>query len=121
MPIYEYQCQACGELTEALQKLSDAPLTRCPACGAEALRKKVSAAAFRLKGSGWYETDFKTGGKKNLAGDGEGKPGGDSKADAKDAKKEGKAEGKTDSKKEAGSGGKAAADKSKGGNSSSAN
>jgi len=111
MPIYEYQCQACGELTEALQKLSDAPLTRCSACGAEALRKKVSAAAFRLKGGGWYETDFKTGGKKNLAG----------KVDAKDAKKEGKAEGKTDSKKEAGSGGKAAADKSKGGNSSSAN
>jgi len=118
MPIYEYQCQACGELTEALQKLSDAPLTRCPACGAEALRKKVSAAAFRLKGSGWYETDFKTGGKKNLAGEGDGKPAGDSKADGK---KEGKADGKTDSKKEAGSGGKAAADKSKGGNSSSAN
>jgi putative FmdB family regulatory protein len=125
MPIYEYQCQACGELTEALQKLSDAPLTRCPACGAEALRKKVSAAAFRLKGGGWYETDFKTGGKKNLAGEGDGKPAGDSKADGKDGKKEGKAEGKpdskTDSKKEAGGGGKAAADKSKGGNSSSAN
>ena len=65
MPIYEYQCQACGELTEALQKLSDAPLTRCPACGEDALRKKVSAAAFRLKGGGWYETDFKNSDKKN--------------------------------------------------------
>ncbi len=121
MPIYEYQCQACGEPTEALQKLSDAPLTRCLACGEEALRKKVSAAAFRLKGGGWYETDFKTGGKKNLAGDGDGKAAGDSKADGKqEGKAEGKKEGKTDGKKEAGGGGKAASDKSKGGNSSSA-
>ena len=69
MPIYEYQCTACNELHEALQKISDEPLTDCPACGAAALRKKVSAAAFRLKGSGWYETDFKSGSKKNLAGD----------------------------------------------------
>lgn len=69
MPIYEYQCTECGELHEALQKLSDALLTNCPACGKEALRKKVSAAAFRLKGSGWYETDFKSGNQKNLAGD----------------------------------------------------
>ena len=115
MPIYEYQCQACGELTEALQKLSDAPLTRCPACGEEALRKKVSAVAFRLKGGGWYETDFKTGSKKNLAGESDGKA--DGKADGK---KEGKADAKTDSKKDAGSSGKAASDKSKGGNSSSA-
>ena len=115
MPIYEYQCQACGELTEALQKLSDAPLTRCPACGEDALRKKVSAAAFRLKGGGWYETDFKTGSKKNLAGESDGKA--DGKADGK---KEGKADAKTDSKKDAGSSGKAASDKSKGGNSSSA-
>lgn len=115
MPIYEYQCQACGELTEALQKLSDAPLTRCPACGEAALRKKVSAAAFRLKGGGWYETDFKTGSKKNLAGESDGKA--DGKADGK---KEGKADAKTDSKKGAGSSGKAASDKSKGGNSSSA-
>ena len=115
MPIYEYQCQACGELTEALQKLSDAPLTRCPACGEDALRKKVSAAAFRLKGGGWYETDFKTGSKKNLAGESDGMA--DGKADGK---KEGKADAKTDSKKDAGSSGKAASDKSKGGNSSSA-
>jgi putative FmdB family regulatory protein len=69
MPIYEYQCSSCGELLEALQKVSDAPLVDCPACGKATLRKKVSAAAFRLKGSGWYETDFKSGSKKNLAGD----------------------------------------------------
>ena len=68
MPIYEYQCQDCGKELEALQRISDAPLVDCPACGAPALKKKVSAAAFRLKGGGWYETDFKTGNKKNLAG-----------------------------------------------------
>ncbi len=69
MPIYEYQCEACGERTEVLQKISDEPKVECPACGESALKKKVSAVAFRLKGSGWYETDFKTGDKKNLAGD----------------------------------------------------
>jgi putative FmdB family regulatory protein len=68
MPIYEYQCLSCGKEVEALQKISDAPLTVCPECGKASLQKKVSAAAFRLKGSGWYETDFKTGNKKNLAG-----------------------------------------------------
>jgi putative FmdB family regulatory protein len=68
MPIYEYQCQECKALHEALQKLSDAPLVDCPECGKPALKKKVSAAAFRLKGGGWYETDFKTGNKKNLVG-----------------------------------------------------
>ena len=79
MPIYEYQCQSCQQELEALQKISDAPLEVCPECGERALRKKVSAAAFRLKGGGWYETDFKTGGKKNLAG--EDKPG-NAKSDA---------------------------------------
>ena len=69
MPIYEYQCQSCGHEMEKLQKMSDAPLTDCPECGYDTLQKKVSAAGFRLKGTGWYETDFKTGGKKNLAGD----------------------------------------------------
>lgn len=72
MPIYEYQCQACSKQLEALQKVSDAPLLDCPQCGKPALQKKVSAAAFRLKGGGWYETDFKTGNKKNLVGGGEG-------------------------------------------------
>lgn len=78
MPIYEYQCQACQHLHEALQKISDAPLVDCPACGQPALKKKVSAAAFRLKGGGWYETDFKSGAKKNLAGEST-TSGGDSK------------------------------------------
>ena len=71
MPIYEYQCQACQNQIEALQKISDTPLLDCPQCGEASLRKKVSAAAFRLKGSGWYETDFKTGNKKNLVGGGD--------------------------------------------------
>lgn len=67
MPIYAYQCSSCGHQLEALQKMSDAPLTDCPACNASDLTKKVTAAAFRLSGGGWYETDFKSGGKKNLA------------------------------------------------------
>ena len=68
MPIYEYQCRNCGGELEALQKISDDPLLDCPDCDEPALKKKVSAAAFRLKGGGWYETDFKTGDKKNLHG-----------------------------------------------------
>jgi putative FmdB family regulatory protein len=67
MPIYEYQCEACNKEMEVLQKISDSPLEICPECGEASLRKKISAVAFRLKGSGWYETDFKTGDKKNLA------------------------------------------------------
>ena len=69
MPIYEYQCRECSHRLEKLQKMSDAPLTRCPECGKEALTKLVSAAGFRLAGGGWYETDFKKDGKRNLAGD----------------------------------------------------
>ncbi|MGS2717025.1 FmdB family zinc ribbon protein [Eionea flava] len=69
MPIYEYQCGNCQHQLEALQKMSDAPLTECPNCQEPALVKQVSAAGFRLSGSGWYETDFKSGSKKNLAGD----------------------------------------------------
>ena len=68
MPIYEYQCTECEHELEKLQKISDDPLTDCPECGKPALRKMVSAAAFRLKGSGWYETDFKTGKKRNVSG-----------------------------------------------------
>ena len=67
MPIYEYECKDCSHRFEAIQKFSDSPLLECPACSAEALRKLVSAPAFRLKGAGWYETDFKSGGKRNLA------------------------------------------------------
>ncbi|MEQ1546723.1 zinc ribbon domain-containing protein [Methyloglobulus sp.] len=69
MPIYEYQCRSCGHAYEALQKFSDAPLTECPACKKPDLAKKISASGFRLKGAGWYETDFKSGIKKNVAGD----------------------------------------------------
>lgn len=67
MPLYEYRCDACEHEFEALQKISDEPLVHCPACNQAALRKLVSAAGFRLKGQGWYETDFKTGSKRNLA------------------------------------------------------
>ena len=90
MPIYEYRCDNCGHEFETIQKVSEAPLTTCPACEKEALRKKVSAVAFRLKGGGWYETDFKGDKKRNVAGeekaasDGEG-------AKAADGGKEGKA------------------------------
>lgn len=102
MPIYEYQCQACQHELEALQKISDEPLVECPRCHKPALKKKVSAAAFRLKGGGWYETDFKTGNKKNLHGasesggsaDAAGSKGGDNSGD-KGGKKESKS---TDSK-----------------------
>lgn len=67
MPIYEYQCQSCQHELEALQKMSDPVLVDCPKCGKPTLVKKISAAGFRLSGSGWYETDFKSGNKKNLA------------------------------------------------------
>ncbi len=73
MPIYEYRCEACSYELDVLQKMSDAPLSDCPECGKPTLKKQISAAAFRLKGSGWYETDFKRGNKKNLHGDA-GKP-----------------------------------------------
>jgi putative FmdB family regulatory protein len=66
MPIYEYQCSACGHEFEALQKMNDEPLTECPVCDETTLQKLISAAGFRLKGGGWYETDFKSGKKKNV-------------------------------------------------------
>jgi len=62
MPIYEYHCDECGSQKEHLQKMSDAPLAKCPACGSTKYRKLLSAAGFQLKGSGWYATDFKGGG-----------------------------------------------------------
>ena len=69
MPIYEYQCEACGASLEKLQKLSDPALKKCPECGKARLKKKISATSFRLKGTGWYETDFKTGNKKHGTGE----------------------------------------------------
>ncbi|HVS26691.1 MAG TPA: zinc ribbon domain-containing protein [Burkholderiales bacterium] len=79
MPIYEYRCAACGFQKDYLQKLSDAPLTRCPACGEKKLSKLVSAAGFQLKGKGWYATDFKEGSKPKPKPDDAKKPAAESK------------------------------------------
>ena len=70
MPFYEYECANCKYYTEVLQKVSDPPLTKCPSCGKKSFKKLISAPVFRLKGSGWYETDFKSDkeNKRNLAG-----------------------------------------------------
>lgn len=74
MPIYGYVCKACEHRFDVLQKMSDDPLVHCPDCGEPTLQKELSAPKFRLKGSGWYETDFKTGDKRNLhAGDADNK------------------------------------------------
>jgi putative FmdB family regulatory protein len=100
MPFYEYECSSCGFRDEVLQKISDKPLKKCPNCGKSALKKLISAPVFRLKGSGWYETDFKGDkeNKRNLAAAEKE----ESKPEAKtDAKTEAKADGKTDAKAEA--------------------
>ena len=73
MPIYEYACKNCSHTLDALQKMSDDPLRDCPECGEAALRRLLSAPRFRLKGEGWYETDFKKDNQRNLA-KGEGEP-----------------------------------------------
>jgi len=88
MPFYEYECQACKFYTEVMQRITDAPLTKCPSCGKRALKKLVSAPVFRLKGSGWYETDFKSAqeNKRNLVGAEKEEPKADVKAQATDAK-----------------------------------
>ena len=86
MPIYEYRCAECGHELEKLQKISAAPLTDCPDCGKPALQKLVSAAGFRLKGGGWYETDFKSGNKKNIAKS-DTRKGSDAKSSSGDGKK----------------------------------
>jgi putative FmdB family regulatory protein len=99
MPIYEYRCSACGNELEALQKLSDAPLTKCPACHADTLVKLVSAAGFQLKGSGWYATDFKGSGKPAAKKDGA-ESSAESKAEGKGAASDAKSESKAESKSE---------------------
>ncbi len=99
MPIYEYQCEACNKEMEVLQKISDSPLEVCPDCGEASLKKKISAVAFRLKGSGWYETDFKTGDKKNLAGDG-GSGGSEKSGDKGDGEKKSPAKSEPAPKKQ---------------------
>jgi putative FmdB family regulatory protein len=95
MPIYEYRCAACGHTEDHLQKISEAALTKCPACGKKKYQKQLTAAGFQLKGSGWYATDFKSASKKSADK-------ADSKAEAKtestESKSETKSEAKSDSK-----------------------
>ena len=88
MPFYEYECQACKYYAEVMQKISDTPLIRCPSCGKRALKKLVSVPVFRLKGSGWYETDFKSDkeNRRNLHGAEKEEAKADSKAETKEAK-----------------------------------
>lgn len=92
MPFYEYECQACKFYTEVMQKISEAPLTRCPSCGKQKLKKLVSAPVFRLKGAGWYETDFKSDkeNKRNLLGADKDEPKAESKSESKEGKPEAK-------------------------------
>jgi putative FmdB family regulatory protein len=85
MPIYEYACSNCDHTLDALQKIADAPLVDCPECGEPALKRRVSAPRFRLKGQGWYETDFKKDNQRNLHGDKDDKPKKDKDAGDKDA------------------------------------
>jgi len=87
MPIYGYECTSCEHTFDALQKISDAKLVDCPECGDSGLRKQLSAPKFRLKGKGWYETDFKTGDQRNIAGDAEKKSTTKPKEAGKPAKK----------------------------------
>ena len=104
MPFYEYECQNCKFYTELMQKISDPPLEKCPSCGKKAMQKLISAPVFRLKGSGWYETDFKGDGenKRNLAG-----------ADKEEAKSEESSTTKDDAKADAKSDAKPAAAETK--------
>src|SRR6202451_4455908 len=108
MPFYEYECSHCRYYSEVLQKITDKPLKKCPSCGKSTFKKLISAPVFRLKGSGWYETDFKTDkdNKRNLAGgDKDDAP---AKTETAAAGSEGKAaDSKTDTKAEGKSGGKA--------------
>jgi putative FmdB family regulatory protein len=119
MPIYEYACKQCGHQFDVLQKVSDPVLTDCPECGQAELRKLISAPVFRLKGSGWYETDFKSekDKKRNLAGGGEPtkKSGDGDKSDGKKADTSKPAEGKQSSGEQKTATAKPAAGKSSGG------
>lgn len=107
MPFYEYQCSACGDVSEVMQKISDPPLAQCPRCGRKRLQKLVSAPVFRLKGAGWYETDFKgdKDNRRNLAGaeqESEAKPAGEAQGESKgESKGEAKGEAKGESAKPA--------------------
>jgi len=108
MPFYEYLCGACGHDLEVLQKISEEPLVFCPECGEKTLKKQISKAAFRLKGTGWYETDFKDGGK-NKSADSSDKSKSSSKDTGKDSKSDSKSktsdsgDGKSSSSKDSSS------------------
>ena len=104
MPIYEYQCQACGHKLEKLHRMNDELLTDCPKCEKSSLSKLVSAAAFRLKGNGWYETDFKTGSKKNVFEDSSSSTSEDSGGGTSESKSDTKSDSKSDSSKNESSG-----------------
>ncbi len=104
MPIYEYACKSCGHVFDVLQKMDAAALVDCPECGKPQLKKLLSAPNFRLKGGGWYETDFKKDNQRNLAGDSSDAPKKDKK-DQKDKKDKKPAEsGQASGKKSASSG-----------------
>ncbi len=100
MPFYEYECQSCKFYTEVMQKITEAPLAKCPSCGKKALKKLVSAPVFRLKGDGWYETDFKSDkeNKRNLSGTEKEEPKAEAKADSKPETKPDAKEATTDAK-----------------------
>lgn len=114
MPIYEYECGACGDRREFIQKFSDAPKRKCPSCGERKLKRLVSAAAFHLKGSGWYVTDFRDKGKKKPDGK-EGKGDGATKASSTDgdSKSSDKTSAKSTDKKSGDSGKKSGSSDSK--------
>ncbi len=97
MPIYGYACKNCDHRLDALQKMADEPLLDCPACGEPQLKRQLSAPRFRLKGKGWYETDFKKDNQRNLAGDQDAAKS-DKKADDKADKADKKTDKKTDKK-----------------------
>lgn len=113
MPIYPYVCTACGHEFDALQKISDDPLTECPQCGESRLRKRLAAPAFQLKGTGWYETDFKHGAKgkqsKETAKGADGKDKDAGKADKKEQTGKSQGEAGSDSRTDSKGGSKPAA------------
>jgi len=99
MPTYEYQCQACGEQLDIMQKMSDPVLTDCPKCGKSALQKLISASSFQLKGAGWYVTDYSNKSKQPAEASAKAESGADAKTDAKaDTKTDTKTDAKTDTK-----------------------
>ena len=99
MPIFEYVCDKCDHEFETLQKVSESPLKICEACGRKGLRKKISAAGFRLSGSGWYETDFKSGKKKNVSGSDD-KGGGEASANKESSGSSSKSDSKSSTSSE---------------------